>query len=165
MWMNPEEIAKLNKDLDKVSKSLLKNSKSVVTWVNKELTYSGNEMRNAIMQSFRDTERAPWSYYRGEGNRHHPSLPYQPPAIDFGHLVRSIFYDVGEMQMMIGSLAGEAPHGLFMEFGTTGLASMGYIIEPRPWLAPIVTEYIDDIRSRIGNITVEYIGQPFESIS
>lgn len=164
MWLDPEDITKLNKDLDKISRKLVKSADTMNSWVDKELTYYGNEMRNTIIKSMRSTRRSSIGYLRGKNKYHYPSLPYNPPAIDYGHLVRSVMFDVGNMQMTIGSKAHEAPHGLFMEFGTKGLAGMGHIIEPRPWLAPGVAEHIDSLRASIGSVSVEMISSAFEGL-
>ncbi len=163
MWLDPEAIQKLNRDLKKVSDKLDKAAKEAPTWVDRELRYYGNLMRITILKSMRSTPKSTKAYYRGEGRWHHSSLPYNPPAIDFGELLSSVMFDAGNMELTIGSKAKKAPHGLWMELGTKGLAGMGYIVEPRPWLAPGVQAHIDDLRKDIGEITVEMIGKTFEN--
>lgn len=167
MWMDQEDIDKLNKDLERIQKGLIKNANTVGNWVRRELTIGANDIRNTILKGMRNTATGYKRYRRrtksGKGTYHWSSFPYNYPAIDFGHLVRSIMYDVGDLWMRIGSEAHEAPHGLFMEKGTKWSLT-DYIIESRPWLAPSVDLHIEDIRSNIGKVSTEMISSPFEGL-
>jgi len=167
MWMEQESIDKLNRDVERIGKECAKNANTIGDWVAKELTYGGNEIRNTILRSMRGTQTGYRMYKRatksGNIKIHYSSYPYNPPAIDFGHLLKSIMYDVGDLWMRVGSEAHEAPHGLFMEKGTKW-SNTEFIVEPRPWLTPAVDEHIDDINARIGKVSMEIISSPFEGL-
>lgn len=70
------------------------------------------------------------------GRAHKASAAGEPPKTDSGQLVRNITSEVkrGGKSATVGSRT-PAPHGLFLEFGTTH-------ISPRPWLRPTYTKNI-----------------------
>lgn len=67
--------------------------------------------------------------------KHHPSLPYNPPAVDTGLLRMSITYTVEETKNKVvgkvGSTLKNPPYGAYLEYGTSKM-------QPRPWLKPAV---------------------------
>ena len=165
MWMEQESIDKLNRDVERIGKECAKNANTIGDWVAKELTYGGNEIRNTILRSMRATDTGYRKYHRGGKKWHYSSYPYTPPTIDFGHLLKSIMYDVGDLWMRVGSEAHEAPHGLFMEKGVKKEGSdFEWLVAPRPWLTPAVNEHIDSINKRIGKVSFDIISNPFEGI-
>jgi HK97 gp10 family phage protein len=112
---------------------LFRLSKTIRVDVTNELISGVNNIRNEIILSMRNTKRASHFYYRG-GQRHYPSAPFNPPAIDKGELVQSIVMDakqsIGkEVSVEIGAVG--APYGKYLEDGTKKM-------KPRPWLAPAV---------------------------
>ena len=89
--IDTKPIRELNKKIKKIANNFAKAYKKPKE-IDDVLFRNGNEMRNYILLSMRNTQRAPWSYKRGN-KRHHPSLPGQFPAIDRGEGVRSIAFN------------------------------------------------------------------------
>ena len=154
--IDSRELTKLNKKLDKISRDLLQSVVKIPNEITRELVIGANDIRNTIIRSMRNTKRAPWSYKRGK-KKHYPSAPSEPPAIDFGELVRSIMFDVRSMEIEIGSEAG-APYAEFLEFGTKKMKA-------RPWLDPGVEKHRQAIIDRVGDGVFELITNPFEKIT
>ena len=153
--IDSKELAKLNIKLNKIGRDLLKTSVEIPNEITRELAVGANDIRNTIIRSMKDTKRAPWSYKRGR-KKHYPSAPGEPPAIDFGELVRSIMFDVRSMEIEIGSWAG-APYAEFLETGTKKMKA-------RPWLDPAVEKHRQAIIDRVGDGVFEMILKPFEKI-
>ena len=157
---NQKVMDKLNRDINKITKSLHEKHKGVKRVVNKFLVKEGNELRNIIITSMRDTPRSP-SFRRGGKNRtiiHHPSIKGNPPAIDTGELVRSILYDVEDMKLNIGTIAGGAQ--------TKGGRNYGEILETtkhlplkRPWLEPAVLSREKEIKKTLKDILKKEFGR------
>ena len=111
--IDTKSIQKLNQDINKISRELLKVHGELRGTVNKALFLEFNAVRNYIITSMRNTKRSEKSYKR-KSVEHHPSLPGNPPAIDTGDLVKAILYDIYNMEARVG-LVGGAPHGVFLE--------------------------------------------------
>lgn len=155
--IDSEALKKLNKDLNRIGRELAKQADKIPSTIGRELFIGGNKIRNTIIQSMRSTKRAPWYYTSGKTRvKHHPSLPYNPPAVDTGELIRSILFDVDHMSMEVGSYGG-APYGKWLETGTPRM-------KPRPWLEPAVSEHADDIIKRIGIAGFNLTTEPFERL-
>lgn len=94
------------------------------------LISGANKIRNTAIRSMKTTQKSAVGIRRGKGRYHYPSLPYNPPAIDYGELVRSIAMEVkhGAMEVEVGATTG-APYAKFLEEGTSKM-------RPRPWLEP-----------------------------
>jgi len=156
--IDSKELTKLNAKLNKIGKELESAGKEFSNPVTRELVVGANEIRNTIILSMRNTPQTGRKYRRGKsGGIHIASSPGNPPAIDSGELLRSIVYDVRDMEVEIGNEAG-APYGRFLEEGTKKM-------EARPWLAPAVEKHKDPIINSVGKIAFEIIGKSFEGTS
>lgn len=124
-------------------------NKNIPGVINRALVVEGNNLRNYIIQSMRDTQRATWfRKVTKSGQIHNPSMPGSQPAIDKGGLVRSIMYDVENNQLKVGSIAGTCV--------AKGERSYAEILETskntkmkRPWLEPAVKANEDRIYKNI----------------
>jgi hypothetical protein len=155
--IDSKELEKLNKKLARIGRDLIKQADKFPNAVTQELVIGANKIRNTIINSMRSTKRAPWYYTSGKTKvKHHPSLPYNPPAVDTGELIRSIMFDAREMEVEIGTFGG-APYGKWLETGTKDGK-----LKPRPWLDPAVQEHADDIVKRIGIAGFNLMTEPFE---
>lgn len=127
--------------------------KEALNAVNDVLLENGFEMRNHIITEMRDTPKAPWSYPRTRsGKVHHPSMPYNFPAIDFGWLVEHILVDNGDGWIEIGAEIQDPPYPFFLEEGTVKM-------EPRPWLRPTVDQFASKIENDVAKTIKEVIGK------
>ena len=74
---------------------------------------------------------------------HHPSLPFNAPAVDTGLLRMSITYTVeernGKIIGKVGSTLQNPPYGAYLETGTSRMP------EPRPWLKPAIEKTKDRV--------------------
>ena len=148
--IDTKSIQKLNRDINKISRELLKVHGELKGTVNKALFLEFNAVRNYIITSMRNTKRSEKSYKR-KSVEHHPSLPGNPPAIDTGDLVKSILYDVKNMEARLG-LVGGAPHGVFLEKKTNRFFSGLLKIDSagiRPWLKPAIEANKEKIIKKI----------------
>lgn len=124
-------MQKINRDLSKIGRELIKNASRVEGAVARVLTIQGNAMRNHIIESMRKSPPDTAVIYRKGKNRniiHHPSMPGNPPRVDSGELVRSILFDVERYSLEIG-VAGGGIYGKWLEEGTSKMKA-------RPWLEP-----------------------------
>lgn len=109
--------------------------------VNAVLSDYGKDINRAILKRMEITQKAPWSYRRG--NRiHHPSMPGGYPAIDRGKLKKDIFYDVDRMKLEIGSSLN---YSKWLEIGTKKMKA-------RPWLKNTVVQFDDEIIFDVGQL-------------
>lgn len=80
-------------------------------------------------------------YHHNSKTPHHPSMPYNPPAIDSGDLRESLHWDVRDegdrIVMEVGSIMTEE-YPAWLEKGTSRMA-------PRPWLRPAFEKKSDQI--------------------
>jgi HK97 gp10 family phage protein len=150
-----KELDKLNKDLSKIGKELFKTATKIPDEITKRLAMGAIDIRDTIILSMRNTPKKGRIYKRGK-KKHISSSPGNPPAIDRGELVRSITFDVGEMEVEIGAEAG-APYASFLETGTKKM-------EARPFLDPAVEKHRQEIIDDIGEKSFELIQSSFEGI-
>jgi len=153
--IDSKALKRLNTKLDKIGKKLANVGSEIPGSVTRELVIGANDIRNTIITSMQRDKKTGLPYRRGK-NIHIASAPGESPAVDFGELLRSIMFDVREMEVEVGNLAG-APYGGFLEEGTENM-------EPRPWLHPAVNEHFDDILSHVGKSALVVINKPFEGI-
>jgi len=153
--IDSKALVKLNRELDRIGKELFKKAKELPGPINMELAIGASNIRNTIITSMMREKKTGLPYRRGK-NIHIASAPGEPPAVDFGELVRSIVYDVRNMEIEVGNEGG-APYGKFLEKGTEN-------IEPRPWLEPAVDKHFDDIFSNVGQAAFVVIRKPFEGL-
>lgn len=167
MVMESKELTKLNKNLNKISKELFRSVDKIPVNITKELAIGANDIRNTIIKSMRDTPKTGRHYKRGK-KFHIASSPGNPPAIDFGELVRSIVFDVREMEVEVGSEGG-APYSEFLERGTLKIFDESITplerMAPRPWLAPAVEKHHQEIIDNVGKEAFDIIGKSFEGIT
>lgn len=83
------------------------------------------DIDETVKESMRE-EKSGSTYVRG-GKVHIASAPGEPPAIDTGMLVNSLFYRMQSDRL--GIYGTNELHGLILEFGGRKMA-------PRPWLKP-----------------------------
>jgi len=165
-----EALTRLNRKLGKIGDDLNKAAEKIPGEIAKRLHIGANDIRNTIILSMRNTKRGKRFYWRSKGRkvkksgtgflksakRHYSSAPGEPPAIDYGGLIRTIMFDVRGMEMEVGSKAG-APYSEFLEFGTPKM-------EARPWLNPAVEKHEKEILDNIGEGAIEWISKSFEGI-
>lgn len=150
-----KNLTQLNKELAEIGKHLSDLEADIPAAVSKELAIGAIDIRNTIIKSMRDTPKTGKHYRRGKGGKVHiTSSPGNPPAIDYGELVRSIMFDLRDMEVEIGSIGG-APYSVFLEEGTDKMGA-------RPWLAPAVEEHRQSIVDRVGDLAYEAIKGSFE---
>jgi HK97 gp10 family phage protein len=149
------ELKNLNKKLDEIGKKLIKSISVIPVGITRELAIGANKIRNTVILSMRNTSKTGRHYRRGKGGRIHiASSPGNPPAIDYGELVRSIMFDVGDMEVEIGSIGG-APYSIFLEEGTEKM-------DARPFLGPAVDEHEKNIVDSVGDFAFEAIKSGFK---
>ena len=139
MKVNEENVAEFVKNLQMTQQK-------VETQLGKALAKSCATIQREIQESMRDTEiDTSKSYYKHNKNiPHHPSKPYNPPAVDTGTLRRSITYTVDEKELVgyVGSVINDPPYGLYLEMAEYGSSRM----KPRPWLKPATEKSLETIK-------------------
>jgi len=151
--MDTKELDKLNRDLKKIGEKLYKTAVETPDTITRELALGATDIRNTIVMSMRNTPKTGRWYKRGK-KKHRASSPGNPPAIDRGKLVRSIMFNVRDMEVEIGAIGG-APYAESLEFGTKKM-------EPRPFLDPAVKKHAPEIVEIVGQKVFEVIKKPFE---
>lgn len=132
-----------------VGSNLENLSKEQKKELEKFLMVQARETRDDIIENMRSTPRAPWFYKKGKGRVHHPSLPYNPPAIDEGGLWTHINFDPITKGPDFGiELGTDLKYGAILEDGTDD----GRLAE-RPWLVPAITKREPGIIRGIERIT------------
>ena len=159
--IDSKPLENLNRELAKIGEQLAAKAAQIETPVTQWLVVGANDIRNTIISSMRDTPQTGQHYKRG-GKIHIASSPGNPPAVDSGELIRSIFYEVRNMEVEVGNLGG-APYYAALENGAvikrgTGVA----VIEPRPSLGPAVDKHKDDIVRNVGQEVIHIIGNIFK---
>lgn len=182
--LDSTELKKLNKKLDKIGKELVEKTtgsgdKTIHGSIMDELVIGATNIRNTmidwIMRGTKTGRVYDWEaaeiddtdiigFMRGGGGwlfpirkrakPHRASAPGEPPATDKGELVRSLTFDVGDMQVEVGAESG-APYAEYLEFGTQ-------YMDERPFLGPAVGKHEDEIVEAIGERAFEIIGEAFE---
>lgn len=119
--------------IEEFANELSQKQKRLETEIGKALAKSCALIQSTAITSMRDTQiDSGKSYYtHNKTIAHHPSMPYNPPAVDTGTLRRSITYKVNESEKVgrVGSTIKNPPYGLYLEYGTSRM-------KPRPWLRP-----------------------------
>ncbi len=151
-------LDKLNKNLNKIGEELFEVARNVPDEITKRLAMGANDIRNTIILSMRDTPKDGRTYKRGK-KKHIASSAGNPPAIDFGELVRSIVFDVRDMEIEVGADGG-APYAAALEDGAT--YKDGHTMEARPFLMPAVEKHEKEIINDVGQNVFELIGRPFK---
>ncbi len=149
-------LDKLNKDLNRIGEELFKTAQKVPDKITKRLAMGANDIRSTIILSMRDTPKDGRTYKRGK-KKHIASSAGNPPAIDSGELIRSIVFDVRDMEVEVGSIIDDPPYPRWLEEGTEKM-------EARPWLEPAVEKHEKEIINDVGQNVFELIGKPFEKI-
>ena len=134
--------------IEEFIKELSQKQKQLETEVGKAIAKSCAMIQSTAIKSMRDTQiDSEKSYYtHNKTIAHHPSMPYNPPAVDTGTLRRSITYKVDEENLVgrVGSTLQNPPYGFYLEYGTTKNGKE--IIKPRPWLRPAVKANYEEIK-------------------
>jgi hypothetical protein len=142
-----KDLPKINKQVREISKSLIEKHKTIPRAIERAMVIEGNNLRNYIITSMRNTNRLLTSVTKGYNKKkkivHHPSAPGFPPAIDTGELIRSILYDVKELELRVGTFGG-APYGVALEDPKNTRKS-----GRRKWLKPAVDANKDRIIKNI----------------
>lgn len=151
-----KELTRLNKKLDNIGANLFKVATEVPVDITRELALGANQIRNTIILSMRNTPQTGKIYKRGK-KQHIASSPGNPPAIDSGDLLKSILFDVRDMEVEVGSIIDVPPYPTYLEEGTSKMKA-------RPWLAPAVEKHEKEIIDNVGHGVFEIISKPFEKI-
>jgi len=114
---------------------------------------AGNEGRNTIIKSMQGTAKSSAGYKRGE-KTHFPSKPGHPPAIDSGDLIGSIFPEVGDMKLELGSIIQDPDYPKFLEEGTPRM-------DARPWLDPAWSEIEPGLIEDMGKVIPDIVDRIF----
>lgn len=175
-----KSLDKLNKDLSRIGKELFKVATEVPDEITRRLAIGANDIRNTmVLEIMRGAKTGKiylweaadekdkdiigfmpggggkWSFpIRKRDKPHQASAPGEAPATDKGELVKSLTFDVRNMEIEIGSEGG-APYAEYLEEGTP-------YMKARPFLMPAVEKHQDEIVNDIGQNVFELIGKPFE---
>lgn len=133
------------KEVDKVINALKEKIKGVQTEEGKAVAKACLVVQREIQTSMTNTPtNGSVSYYtHNKKIPHHPSLPYNPPAVDTGTLRRSISIEVDEENLKgkVGSVLANPPYGAYLELAEYGSSKM----LPRPWLKPAMEKTKADV--------------------
>ena len=157
--IDSKELNRLNKKLNKMGKELAQAAVEVPDEITRELAIGANDIRTTILKSMQSTDRAPWFYWRGKKpgrKKHYPSAPGAAPAIDSGDLLKSIMFDVRDMEVEVGSIITDPPYPTYLEDGTKKMKA-------RPWLGPAVDKHEKTIIDKVGDGVFETIKRGVES--
>lgn len=144
-----ENMSKVNKSLNEITRKLRDSHKTITKSTERAMIIEGNNLRNVIIESMRSTPRMLRSTKSGKSKRHHPSAPGFPPAIDKGELIRSIVYDVENMNLHVGANLGTKVSG--DRYYAEILETSKNVNMKRPWLSPAVNANKERILSNITN--------------
>ena len=124
----------LQKQINNLKKKMLKQLQNCDSDKVKYVAQSCAAIEKNAKEGMRDTQINQHVVYGPHG--HHPSLPYNPPAPDYGTLLQSITFDVqGQGQKVsgqVGSLLKKPAYPaypVYLEYGTSKML-------PHPWLKP-----------------------------
>ena len=140
-------MAKVNeKSVAEFLKHIRMTQQKVETELGKSIAKCCATIQREAQESMRDTKiDVSKSYYKHNKKiPHHPSMPYNPPAVDTGTLRRSITYTVDEKNLVgyVGSVINNPPYGLYLEKAEYGSSRM----KPRPWLKPATEKSLETIK-------------------
>lgn len=121
---------------EQFAKELRLKKDKVESRLTKALKLSCVLIRDTAIDGMKNTPVNPdISYYTNNKSiPHHPSLPYNPPAIDTGALRASVNYEVEGLEGRVGSTILDPPYGAYLELAEYGSSKFA----PRPWLKPAV---------------------------
>ena len=116
------QIQRFQAEMEKIKQQADKNCFDFVTQ-----SCGAVELKAKMMM--RDTPTNPEVSYGKKG--HHPSLPYNAPAVDTGTLRQSVTHSVevekDNVVGYVGSIIKDNPYPIYLEYGTSKM-------QPRPWL-------------------------------
>jgi len=127
-------------ELERVATELGKITPAVKKAIRQEMGYVAVDIQNDILRSMRETPRAHWSYKRGTMPDHHPSKPWEPPAVDGGRLINSIIIEKASDQVEVG--ASNCEYAVYLEEGTVHMA-------PRRFISPVMEHFSPLFAGRI----------------
>lgn len=140
-----ESLADMRKQIEEARRKFKERSETTHGQLVNAVTKSCLLIERTAKQAMQDTETNEAVTYGKRG--HHPSVPFDAPAIDNGTLVRSITHDVesseGKVSGRVGSTITNPPYGAYLENGTAN-------ITPRPWLMPAIRMNREKIQQIIG---------------
>ena len=152
--MDPKRLARLSKQLNTISRRLMRDAAQIRTIVNIPLLDGANKMRNRVIEGMtREAKHGRW-YNRGR-RKHRASAPGEYPASDYGNMVKSLEFELGEMEVEFGTVG--APYAELLELGTP----KGQMA-PRPWLANTADEMAPDIANDVMSHTGNRIARSFQ---
>lgn len=126
----------------------------VETEMEKALAQSCALIQREAMESMRDTaiDFSKSYYMHNKQIAHHPSLAFNPPAVDTGTLRRSITYTVDGTKGEVGSTLKNPPYGAYLEYGTSRM-------KPRPWLKPATDKNRGEIQKLLVNAMIKGVSK------
>ena len=131
-----EQIQEFQAEMEKIKEKADKNCFDFVT-------QSCGAVEQKAKMLMHDTQTNPDVSYGKK--RHHPSLPYNAPAVDTGLLRLSVTHSVevekNNVVGYVGSLIKDDPYPVYLEYGTSKM-------QPRPWLGAA----LESCRSYITNL-------------
>ena len=137
--------------LDRMIKDMKRLSAETRGKVEEVFTAHVSALHADIVDNMTNTPTNPDVAYYKHNKRipHHPSLPYNAPAVDTGALRRSISEkvesDAYSVSAEIGSTLSNPPYPVYLEYGTTRMA-------PRPWLAPAVKARESELNEKLRGV-------------
>lgn len=146
-------LRRFNNKMAMIARDLRYVSSNTGERVDRRLKEGAVRIRNYIILSMRNTERAGHYYIRGR-KKHYPSKEGSAPAIDSGNLLKSIQFDANNYEMTIGSVIDRPPYPKWLEEGTKRM-------KKRPWLAPAVDAEEPRLLRRLSTVIPEAINQRF----
>lgn len=135
--------AKTKQQIDAAIKKLKKTHKQLTSNIGQAVADVCLKVQNECQMGMTNTNVNNEVSY-GKRN-HHPSLPGEYPAVDYGDLRRSITIEVEEnddtAKGRVGSVITNPPYPTYLEYGTSRM-------KPRPWLRPSVEKNEEFTRKR-----------------
>lgn len=129
--------------IDQFINELDEKPKKLETELGKAIAKSCLLVQRTCQESMTNTKvnEAVTYYTHNKTIGHHPSLPYNPPAVDTGNLRRSITFEVDEKKME-GIVGTTVYYGAYLELAEYGSSRM----QPRPWLKPSLDKNYEEIK-------------------
>lgn len=119
----------------------------IKTGIMKEFAKAGLKMRNDMIREMKQSPPSGKVYGK---RKHTASLPGNPPRIDTGRLVQSLFVDVRDEEVEVGSNIESPLYPIFLERGTRRML-------PRPWVEPVVQHWSPLLEKSINMIVVKHM--------
>ena len=145
-----QPLRHMNRRLQKISEQLMTQAEPMLhDEVNVALVDGATKIRNRILTGMlREPKHG--RVYKRKRTRHRASAPGEYPASDTGEMARSITFDARDMEIEVGSIITGTPYPVYLEEGTERM-------DARPWLAPSVEEYDDEIVDAVGAAVVAVV--------